>query len=118
MKKSTQTCTKISGRSTQVHTRSLENEPSKPVLTPAHYPLARTRSRRSVLDSLRFPATKWCGVGYSATVYGELGGESSTDMCCRQHDLHCPYYVTSFEKKYGIVNWGIGTINHCACDER
>ncbi|XP_042862687.1 uncharacterized protein LOC122247463 isoform X1 [Penaeus japonicus] len=80
--------------------------------------VSHARSRRSVLDSLRFPATKWCGVGYSASVYGELGGESSTDMCCRQHDLHCPYYVTSFEKKYGIVNWSIGTINHCACDER
>lgn len=77
-----------------------------------------SRSRRSVLDNLRFPATRWCGVGYSASVYGDLGGASGADRCCRQHDLHCPYFVKSFEKKYGIMNWSIGTINHCACDER
>nr|AWU67142.1 putative phospholipase A2 [Crangon crangon] len=77
-----------------------------------------SRSRRSVLDNLRFPATRWCGVGYSASVYGDLGGASGADKCCRQHDLHCPYYIKSFEKKYGIMNWSIGTINHCVCDER
>ncbi|XP_064095130.1 uncharacterized protein LOC135207342 isoform X1 [Macrobrachium nipponense] len=81
-------------------------------------PTLSSRSRRSVLDNLRFPATKWCGVGYSATVYGDLGGSSGADKCCRQHDMHCPYYIKSFEKKYGIMNWSIGTINHCACDER
>ncbi|XP_042221934.1 group 3 secretory phospholipase A2-like isoform X1 [Homarus americanus] len=78
-----------------------------------------SRSRRAVLEHLRlFPTTKWCGVGYSASVYGDLGGSSGADKCCRQHDLHCPYYISSFETKYGLMNWSIGTINHCGCDER
>ncbi|XP_069945515.1 uncharacterized protein [Cherax quadricarinatus] len=81
--------------------------------------LTHSRSRRAVLEHMRFfPSTKWCGAGYSASVYGELGGSSGADKCCRQHDLHCPYYIGSFENKYSLMNWSIGTINHCACDER
>nr|XP_045592601.1 group 3 secretory phospholipase A2-like isoform X1 [Procambarus clarkii] len=84
-----------------------------------HNSQTQSRWRRAVLEHLRFfPSTKWCGAGYRASVYGELGGSSGADKCCRQHDMHCPYYIGSFETKYDLMNWAIGTINHCACDER
>ncbi|CAL4064931.1 unnamed protein product [Meganyctiphanes norvegica] len=78
-----------------------------------------SRARRSVLDTFTLvPHTKWCGAGYSANVYSDVGAYSGADACCRAHDLRCPYYISSFQKKYGIMNWGVGTVNHCACDER
>ncbi|XP_076058568.1 uncharacterized protein LOC143035584 [Oratosquilla oratoria] len=76
------------------------------------------RVRRSIMHGLRFPQTKWCGPGYDSSYYHQLGGNFGADRCCRQHDLRCPYYIEAFQKKYGVVNWSIGTINHCACDER
>ncbi|XP_037077280.1 uncharacterized protein LOC119098462 [Pollicipes pollicipes] len=76
------------------------------------------RHRRDILDVLRVPGTKWCGKGYTATTYNTLGGYAGADRCCRHHDKKCPYWIASFEEKYGLFNWGISTLNHCACDER
>ncbi|XP_043199587.1 uncharacterized protein LOC122369155 isoform X1 [Amphibalanus amphitrite] len=77
-----------------------------------------TRHRRDLLDVFRVPGTKWCGKGYTATTYSTLGGYAGADRCCRHHDKKCPYWIGSLEEKYGLFNWGISTLNHCACDER
>ncbi|KAK3889486.1 hypothetical protein Pcinc_006533 [Petrolisthes cinctipes] len=76
-----------------------------------------SRSKRSLL-SLRMPFTKWCGAHYDAQTYGDLGGLVRLDHCCRQHDLHCPFYIPFMEEKYGLRNYHISTINHCGCDQR
>lgn len=78
-----------------------------------------SRARRSIMETIGIvPHTKWCGAGYTASVYSDVGAFSGADACCRAHDLRCPYYINAFQKKYGIMNWGVGTMNHCACDER
>lgn len=64
------------------------------------------------------PFTKWCGAHYDAHTYGDLGGLVRVDHCCRQHDLHCPYFIKFMEEKYGLWNTNLGTINHCGCDLR
>ncbi|XP_050295848.1 uncharacterized protein LOC126735783 [Anthonomus grandis grandis] len=76
------------------------------------------RSKRDLSDIFRVPGTKWCGKGYSADKYTRLGGFSKTDKCCRKHDLSCPFWIGSFETKYGLVNWRMNTLMHCSCDER
>ncbi|XP_044730142.1 uncharacterized protein LOC123293396 isoform X2 [Chrysoperla carnea] len=76
------------------------------------------RRRRELTDFLRVPGTKWCGKGRSAHRYTQLGGFDSADRCCRSHDTTCPFWIGAFEKKYGLFNWRINTIMHCACDER
>lgn len=76
------------------------------------------RRRRDLRNLLRLPGTKWCGKGYSATKYAELGGRSKADRCCRQHDKSCPYWIMGFETKYGLFNWRINTLMHCKCDDR
>ncbi|XP_043470952.1 uncharacterized protein LOC122504114 isoform X1 [Leptopilina heterotoma] len=73
------------------------------------------RSRR---DLFLIPGTKWCGKGYSATKYTSLGGFGTADSCCRKHDLSCPFWIPAFESRYGLYNWGVSTMMHCACDER
>ena len=75
------------------------------------------RSKRSLLN-LRMPFTKWCGAHYDASTYGDLGGLVRVDHCCRQHDLHCPYFIEFMTEKYGLWNTNLGTINHCGCDLR
>ncbi|XP_037966654.2 uncharacterized protein LOC105391939 isoform X1 [Plutella xylostella] len=76
------------------------------------------RTKRDAMDILRVPGTKWCGKGYSATRYSQLGGYARTDRCCRVHDLRCPFWIGGMEKKYGIYNWRVNTLMHCRCDER
>ncbi|CAD7087836.1 unnamed protein product [Hermetia illucens] len=76
------------------------------------------RQRRDLASFLRVPGTKWCGKGWSATKYADLGGYSKTDRCCRQHDKSCPFWIMGFETKYGLFNWRINTLMHCKCDER
>ncbi|KAK7862397.1 hypothetical protein R5R35_004172 [Gryllus longicercus] len=76
------------------------------------------RRKRELMDLLRVPGTKWCGKGRSAIKYTQLGGFSGADKCCRVHDNACPFYISAFEDKYGLFNWRINTIMHCACDER
>ncbi|XP_058065475.1 uncharacterized protein LOC131215112 [Anopheles bellator] len=77
-----------------------------------------TRQRRDLSSMLRVPGTKWCGKGWSARNYVEMGGYSKADRCCRQHDLSCPFWILGFETKYGLFNWRVNTLMHCSCDER
>ncbi|CAH0599442.1 unnamed protein product [Chrysodeixis includens] len=77
-----------------------------------------TRSKRDTMELLRVPGTKWCGKGFSATRYSQLGGHTRTDRCCRVHDLRCPFWIGGMEKKYGVFNWRVNTLMHCRCDER
>ncbi|XP_063632167.1 uncharacterized protein LOC134803314 isoform X2 [Cydia splendana] len=76
------------------------------------------RKKRDAMELLRVPGTKWCGKGYSATRYSQLGGYTRTDRCCRVHDLRCPFWIGGMEKKYGLFNWRVNTLMHCRCDER
>lgn len=76
------------------------------------------RPKRDAMEVLRVPGTKWCGKGFSATRYSQLGGYTRTDRCCRVHDLRCPFWIAGMEKKYGIYNWRVNTLMHCRCDER
>ncbi|XP_065074413.1 uncharacterized protein GIIIspla2 isoform X1 [Ochlerotatus camptorhynchus] len=76
------------------------------------------RQRRDLSNMLRIPGTKWCGKGWSARNYVEMGGLSKADRCCRQHDLSCPFWILGFETKYGVFNWRVNTLMHCSCDER
>ncbi|KAK8392229.1 hypothetical protein O3P69_017670 [Scylla paramamosain] len=85
--------------------------------TTTHSHQSHSRSKRSLL-SLRMPFTKWCGAHYDANTYGDLGGLVRVDHCCRQHDLHCPYFIEFMTEKYGLWNTNLGTINHCGCDLR
>ncbi|KZC06315.1 PREDICTED: uncharacterized protein LOC107194548 [Dufourea novaeangliae] len=75
----------------------------------------KSRSRR---DLLMIPGTQWCGRGHRATKYTNLGGFGSADACCRRHDTACPFFIPAFETRYGLFNWGISSMMHCACDER
>lgn len=70
------------------------------------------------MDAFRVPGTKWCGKGHTANRFTQLGGFGGADKCCRLHDTACPFYIGAFEEKYGLFNWRISTIMHCACDER
>ncbi|XP_047518346.1 uncharacterized protein LOC125058326 isoform X1 [Pieris napi] len=79
---------------------------------------ALARKKRDAMDILRVPGTKWCGKGFSATHYSQLGGYTRTDRCCRIHDLRCPFWIGGMEKKYGLYNWRVNTLMHCRCDER
>lgn len=76
------------------------------------------RPKREVLELLRVPGTKWCGKGFSATKYSQLGRYTRTDRCCRVHDLKCPFWIGGMERKYGVYNWRVNTLMHCRCDER
>uniref|UniRef100_A0A336MXS9 phospholipase A2 n=1 Tax=Culicoides sonorensis TaxID=179676 RepID=A0A336MXS9_CULSO len=76
------------------------------------------RKKRDLSSLLRIPGTKWCGAGWSASKYSEMGGLSRADRCCRKHDTTCPYWILGFETKYGLFNWRVGTLMHCSCDER
>ncbi|XP_076234323.1 uncharacterized protein LOC143179144 isoform X2 [Calliopsis andreniformis] len=75
----------------------------------------KSRARR---DLLMIPGTQWCGRGHRATKYTNLGGFGSADACCRRHDTACPFFIPAFETRYGLFNWGISSMMHCACDER
>ncbi|XP_073983171.1 uncharacterized protein isoform X2 [Rhodnius prolixus] len=74
--------------------------------------------RRSQRELLRFPGTAWCGRGYSASHYRQLGSFSSADRCCRRHDTACPYYIPAMDNRYGLYNWRPSTLMHCSCDRR
>ncbi|XP_011642191.1 uncharacterized protein LOC105430361 [Pogonomyrmex barbatus] len=80
---------------------------------------SRSRSRsRSRRELFMIPGTQWCGRGNRATKYTNLGGFSVADACCRKHDTACPFYIPAFEMRYGVFNWRISSMMHCACDER
>ncbi|XP_014471251.1 PREDICTED: uncharacterized protein LOC106742622 isoform X2 [Dinoponera quadriceps] len=75
----------------------------------------QSRGRR---DLFMIPGTQWCGRGHRATKYTNLGGFGVADACCRKHDTACPLFIPAFETRYGLFNWGISSMMHCACDER
>lgn len=75
----------------------------------------RNRIRRELF---MIPGTQWCGRGDRATKYTNLGGFGVADACCRKHDTGCPFYIPAFETRYGVFNWRISSMMHCACDER
>jgi len=77
-----------------------------------------TYDQKSALDSLRMPGTKWCGKGWRTDSFYQLGGYSSADRCCRQHDLGCTENIQPGEIKYGLLNARIHTVMHCSCDDR
>lgn len=76
---------------------------------------SRNRTRRELF---MIPGTQWCGRGHRATKYTNLGGFGMADACCRKHDTACPFYIPAFETRYGVFNWRISSMMHCACDER
>lgn len=80
--------------------------------------MAFSRKRRDLSNVLIIGNTKWCGRGFIATKYTDMGGFSKADRCCRQHDKFCPFWISGFETKYGIFNWRVGTLSHCKCDYR
>lgn len=75
----------------------------------------RNRTRRELF---MIPGTQWCGRGDRATKYTNLGGFGLADACCRKHDTSCPFHIPAFGKRYGVFNWRISSMMHCACDER
>ena len=77
-----------------------------------------SRVERSTADAMMFPGTNWCGRGARVNGYSHLGTYSGADKCCRQHDLGCPYFISSGDTKYGVYNWKLYTMSHCTCDER
>ncbi|XP_011870580.1 PREDICTED: uncharacterized protein LOC105563540 isoform X1 [Vollenhovia emeryi] len=79
----------------------------------------QSRSRNRIRRELfMIPGTQWCGRGDRATKYTNLGGFGMADACCRKHDTSCPFYIPAFETRYGVFNWRISSMMHCACDER
>ncbi|KAK3913109.1 Acidic phospholipase A2 PA4, partial [Frankliniella fusca] len=76
------------------------------------------RRKRDLLDAMRVPGTKWCGKGFTATSFNQLGAFSRADRCCRHHDMGCRHYIGALEEKYGLFNWRVNTIMHCSCDKR
>ncbi|CAN8013419.1 unnamed protein product, partial [Ixodes persulcatus] len=70
-----------------------------------------TTSKRRIM----FPGTKWCGDGDIAKNYDDLGRESATDMCCRDHD-HAADRIASFETKHGVTNVMNYTMTNCQDD--
>lgn len=94
-----------------------------PVQTSRHVnsplaPLQSSRHRRFISDTMRMPGTKWCGKGWRADRFEELGAYSGADKCCRQHDLGCPVSIGPLESKFGLFNWRLYPAMHCTCDER
>ncbi|KAK9512940.1 hypothetical protein O3M35_001244 [Rhynocoris fuscipes] len=69
-------------------------------------------------EVLRLPGTAWCGRGYSASHYRQLGPFTAADRCCRRHDTACPYYIPAMDNRYGLYNWRPSTLMHCSCDRR
>jgi len=84
---------------------------------PKHVPKG-TSQDKSLLDSLRMPGTHWCGKGWRTDSFYKLGGYSSADRCCRQHDLGCPISIQPGETKFGLTNIRVHTVMHCTCDDR
>ena len=67
---------------------------------------------------MRMPGTNWCGRGWRAERYRELGTHAGADACCRQHDLTCVDSIQPGETKNGLHNYRPYTAMHCSCDER
>ncbi|XP_037921350.1 phospholipase A2-like [Hermetia illucens] len=64
-----------------------------------------------------YPGTIWCGVGNQAQDESSIGYFSSTDRCCRDHDL-CRDSIPPKAIKHGLRNPGFFTRSHCDCDRK
>ncbi|EEC17995.1 phospholipase A2 precursor, putative, partial [Ixodes scapularis] len=62
-----------------------------------------------------FPGTKWCGAGDIAKNYDDLGRESKTDMCCRDHD-HAYNTIAPYKTEHGLFNFQFFTMTNCLDD--
>jgi len=76
------------------------------------------REPSSVTTMMRMPGTNWCGKGWRAKKYHQLGTHAAADACCRQHDLSCNQYISAGETVDGLHNRTPYTAMHCSCDER
>jgi len=92
-------------------------EEATPTVTPKSAPRG-TNEQKSIYDAVRMPGTQWCGKGWRTDSFYKLGGYSSTDRCCRQHDLGCSISIQPGETKYGLTNMRFHTVMHCTCDDR
>jgi secretory phospholipase A2 len=72
------------------------------------------RQKRSILIS---PGTQWCGSGARAEHASDLGENSETDQCCREHD-GCPYIIEGLSTRYGYFNYRFYTMSYCECDRK
>ncbi len=77
-------------------------------------PSSQSRYKRSMMI---YPGTQWCGAGTNAKVYDELGDNTGTDRCCREHD-HCPYVINRLSTSYSYWNYRFHTLSHCSCEAR
>ena len=57
------------------------------------------------ITGLSFPFTKWCGPGSTAQNFDDLGADSGTDICCREHD-HCDHGIKTGDEKCQFKNNG------------
>ncbi|XP_077484677.1 uncharacterized protein LOC144094631 [Amblyomma americanum] len=64
-----------------------------------------------------FPGTKWCGAGDIAKNYDDLGKESDTDRCCRDHD-HSEDNIPALGTEHGIKNPMLYTMTACPYDRK
>jgi len=77
-----------------------------------------TNQQKSFLDSVRMPGTNWCGKGWRTDSFNKLGGFSTADRCCREHDMGCAVSIQPGQKKFGLLNVRFHTVMHCDCDDR
>ncbi|XP_063913984.1 phospholipase A2-like [Zophobas morio] len=77
----------------------------------------RTLQQTNTKIRISFPGTKWCGPGFIAKYFEDLGEKKELDKCCRAHDL-CPQYIEPGRKKFGLRNFSLSTKSHCSCDEK
>jgi hypothetical protein len=61
--------------------------------------------------------TQWCGSGARAADASDLGENSETDQCCREHD-GCPYIIEGLSTRYGYFNYRFYTMSYCECDRK
>nr|XP_018904184.1 PREDICTED: uncharacterized protein LOC109035133 [Bemisia tabaci] len=61
------------------------------------------------------PGTKWCGHRNVADSQRQLGGFTSTDRCCREHD-GCQLTIPGLSTKFNVFNLSPFTLSFCGCD--
>ncbi|CAG2168856.1 unnamed protein product [Oppiella nova] len=77
----------------------------------------RLDAKRDININFSFPRTKWCGPGNTAQYYDDLGQDTDTDSCCRDHD-HCDINIGQGNEVCGVENSGMFAISSCECDVR
>lgn len=74
--------------------------------------------KRGLSFKVIYPGTKWCGVSDKADNYNDLGEHRGADMCCREHDKHCPLRIKPMKKKYHRMNFSLKVKSGCECEKR